>query len=255
MRFLPRSLRHLVYLQVHAFRLLFRDSVALFWTFAFPVLVFLLLATTTGRFYPPAPDGRSGLLLVGSGVIGIAVMSGGLFGIGSFLVGTRQSGVLLRYRLLPVGVFTVICNVILRNCIATLLAVAGVLLALRFGFGVPLGARLIPFTAVLVVGIGGFSAFGVLLASFVRTTEASAAVCNLLFYVMLFVSGATIPRLLLPEWLNQATQHLPTTHLVDALGGVLYTATPLTALWPHLLYLALLGVGSTLGAARRFTWA
>ncbi len=235
-------------------RLIFRDRVAVFWSFAFPVIIFGLMAATTGRFYPASANGSSGLMMLAAGVIAIAITSGGLFGIGAYLVGARESGVLLRYRTLPVRSSVIMVCTMMRNAVVTALAIALLYAIARLlAAAGPVSAPVL--LIVIAVGVLGFSGFGILITSFVRTHEASAAVCNLLFYLMMFLSGATVPRMFMPGWLNAFAVWLTTTQLVDALVAVLYLGRGIAAVWSQLLYFLVFGAAAGAAAAFRFRWS
>ena len=59
-----------------------------------------------------------------------------------------------------------------------------------------------------------------MLAGIVPTTRTALATVMALFYPMIFLSGATIPREELPESIRRFSQVFPLTHVVNLLRGI-----------------------------------
>ena len=73
-----------------------------------------------------------------------------------------------------------------------------------------------PFAAgaAVVLGCLSFFAAGAMLGGVLPTTRTAQAVGMALFFPMLFLSGAAMPRRLFPELLQQISLYLPLTHVV-----------------------------------------
>jgi len=91
------------------------------------------------------------------------------------------------------------------------------------------------------------------LAGIVPTTRTALATVMALFYPMIFLSGATIPREDLPETIRRASQFFPLTHVVNLLRGI-WIGDP----WGHhllevgvLVGMIVVGVAIT---AKTFRW-
>jgi ABC-2 type transport system permease protein len=95
----------------------------------------------------------------------------------------------------------------------------------------------------------GFAVVGVCVSP--RTTQ---AVGSVLFFLMLFTSGAAIPRRQFPPWLQEATDYVPLSHLVDLLTDA-WVGEPLTARLGSVAVLAGLAVVAFAAARRTFRWS
>jgi len=58
--------------------------------------------------------------------------------------------------------------------------------------------------------------------------RSAPAIGNMIFFPMIFLSGAALPIEMLPGWLQSFSRMLPTTYLVQALGGVMVRGEGLT---------------------------
>lgn len=65
-----------------------------------------------------------------------------------------------------------------------------------------------------------FFAVGFVLAGVMPTPRTAQAVGMAIFYPMLFLSGAAMPRFIMPETVQQVAQLLPLTHVVILLEDI-----------------------------------
>jgi ABC-2 type transport system permease protein len=106
------------------------------------------------------------------------------------------------------------------------------------------------FVAALLLGTAAMSGIGLLIAGTLRA-EATLAVANGLYLVLLVLGGIIIPVSVLPPFLNEAARILPAAPLTALFGAAVheapFTATDLAAL----VFWAILGPAL---AAWFFTW-
>ena len=69
-------------------------------------------------------------------------------------------------------------------------------------------------------GLVSFFTFGFALSGLIPSARTSQAIGSALFLPMFFLSGATIPHDLFPEWLIQFSYTLPLTHLVKMVSSI-----------------------------------
>ena len=107
--------------------------------------------------------------------------------------------------------------------------------------------------AALGLSTVSFLALGFILAGIVPTTRTALSTVMVLFYPMIFLSGATIPREELPESIRRISQVLPLTHVVNLLRGT-WIGDPWSR---HLVDVAVLAGMIVLGVAitaKTFRW-
>jgi ABC-2 type transport system permease protein len=138
----------------------------------------------------------------------------GMVGLPVSLASYREKGILRRFSATPLRPSVVLWAQVLVSVI--MLGVGGGLLvgAARLFYNLRLpSAPLALFPAVLI-GSLSFFAVGFVLAGLAPKARTAQAVGMALFYPMLFLSGAAMPRQMLPETVRRISDFLPLTHVV-----------------------------------------
>ena len=91
------------------------------------------------------------------------------------------------------------------------------------------------------------------MAGLATTARVGLTLSNVIFYPMIFLSGAAIPRELLPDGIRRAAVVLPLTHVVTLLQAA-WSGTPWTAQLWTLAVLALTTVTASAVAVWSFRW-
>ncbi len=191
-----------------------RSKSALIWTLAFPQVWLFLFAL----IYRNIPGGISARL---PGLLTITAFSGSFFGVAYTLVTEREQGILRRFWVTPASATTIVAANAVRS-LATVTAslimqglVAWMLLDVDFG------APMWTVALTLAFGIWAFVPLGLIMGSSAKDMRSAPAIGNLIFFPMIFLSGAALPTEMLPGWLQVFGRLLPTTYLVEALDGVM----------------------------------
>ena len=186
------------------------------------------------------------------GVLGIAVMSASMVSLAISTGFERRYGVLKRLGSTPLsrsGLLTAKTLTILALEViqCTLILAVGVAL----GWSVPLGA--IAAIGILLLGTIAFSGLGMLMAGTLRA-EATLALANGLFLVLLFLGGMAYPLEKMPSFLRDLANALPAAALSECLHGTL--GGPAGRAFPtgSLVVLIVWAIVLPVLAARRFRW-
>lgn len=233
-------------------KLFLREPGAAFFTLALPVLLLVFNGAGSDN-EPSAQFGGAGPIdVLVPGYIALVIATLGLTNLPGLLATYRERGVLRRLQATPVRPTTILAaQLLVQGLVATL----GLAILIALGTSVyGLNAPQAPVAVLVsyVVAVLGFAAFGFVLAAVLPTARSTAAVSFALYLPMIFVSGATWPRQLLPDWAQQAGDVLPLTWVVEALQQPWISGT-----WPlHMLaLLAAMVVVGTVASARVFRWA
>jgi len=191
-----------------------RSKSALIWTLAFPQVWLFLFAL----IYRDVPGGVSERL---PGLLTITAFSGSFFGVAYLMVNEREQGILRRLWVTPASASMVVAANAMRSLVTVTASlamqglVAWLVLDVRFGAPLPVVA------VVLAFGVLAFVPLGLIMGSSARDMRSAPAIGNLIFFPMVFLSGAALPMEMLPGWLQSFGRMLPTTYLVQALDGVM----------------------------------
>lgn len=126
-----------------------------------------------------------------------------------------------------------------------------VLGATAYALGWRPAGSLLAAVALLVLGTATFSALGLLLAGVLRA-EATLAVANGLYLLMLAAGGVVYGADRFPEPLSTVVSLLPSAALGQGLRDVLLHGGPLA--WGPVVVLAVWGAGAAWLAVRTFRW-
>ena len=188
------------------------------------------------------------------GLIGMGIMTNGMWGIAFGIVQARMRKLLKRMVASPMRR----SDYLLAQLFARLLFLpAEVLVPLIFAvlaFGMPVNGNPLTIAVVVLVGAFSFGALGLLMATRARTIEAISGLMNLVFLPMWIVSGVFFPSANFPAAIQPAIHALPLTALIDALRAVILDGASLAAIGSELMVLLAWGVIPFFASLRLFSW-
>jgi ABC-2 type transport system permease protein len=238
--------------QLRAEQLTFwRSREAAIFVFLFPPLLFVLLASVFGE---GTENGRPIEDYLVAGLIGYAVANTALGGLAITLVIRREYGMLKRLRSTPLPSSLYLASVLASSLLLVALqAVAVVGLGVLL-FGADMPAEAPSFLLSLLLGAVSFAGLGLAAASLIRSSEAVAAVVNVIILPMSFLSGAFGETENLPRVLELLADVLPLKYLIEL---VLATYVDGDGFWEHPTAIAVLlawGAAGYAVAHARFGW-
>ena len=240
-----RSLVALVGAQLTELR---RSRTAIFWMMAFPLGFLMLFGFVMAR-----GDARAMAVLM-PGLLTTTLMSGGLFGVALPLVHLREIGLLRRLRVTPVSAVAVTIAHGLTALMTGFLSLVILMLLARAIFGLQMAGSWLALTGVFVCGACALIPMGLLVGSTARDMKTAPAIANLLFFPMMFLSGAAMPFAFLPDGVKRFARLLPTTYLVDAYSSVIVRGDGLLSIAGSLAVLLGIGVVGVVMTAMLFRW-
>lgn len=224
-----------------------RSKTALFWTLGFPQVWLFAFALLFGDGTP------EGVTRVMPHVLVLTIFAGSFFGVSYTMVNERENGILRRYRVTPVSALTVVLANGVRSVanvgISVVLQI--VLARLIFGARVPSPVGLL---IVVAFGLVAFVPLGLILGAVAKDMRSAPALGNLIFFPMMFLSGAAVPFQWLPEWIHPIARMLPATYLTDAIQGVMVRGEAILDLGGPLIALLVSGAAAAVADALLFRW-
>jgi ABC-type multidrug transport system permease subunit len=188
------------------------------------------------------------------GLLGMNLMSTGMWAIGFSLVQQRVGKMLKLFVAAPMKRWQLLAAQVLSRLVFLALEV-GVLVAFAvWALDVPMRGSLAAFAVVCLVGAGAFVGVGLLLAARPKTIEGVSGLMNLAMFPMWIGSGVFFSIERFPAAAQPFLRAIPLTALNDALRAVMLEGAGLGAVLPQLANLALWGVLSFFLALRLFRW-
>lgn len=229
-------------------KLFLREPAAFFFTLVFPGLVLLLFGAIFG--------GASSSAFVDAAVpayVGVMIASQALMGIPVETAFAREHGILRRYRATPLHPLGYISAHIAVNLGMSLLGATILVLTGKLIYHLHSPESWLTVLLAFALTALALFASGYVLASVAATGRVAQGLGQVVFFPMMFLSGAYIPLEVMPQRIRQLSQALPLTQIVLLLRG-LWAGDRWAAHTGQLaMVLGVLLLG-TLGAVKAFRW-
>lgn len=213
-------MRGFVQLLLVNLKLYVREPIATFFTLAFPPLLVVLFGAMYGNEPTPMFGGYGTMDISMPAYTALILGTVGLLSVPITISGYRETGVLRRFQATPIEPRTFILADIVANLVITLLSMGGLVLIgwllyhVRFA-----GQALAVLVAVIFSGLAMFS-IGYVIASLAPGARTAQVVGMVIFYPMMFLSGASMPLEIMPETIQRIADFLPLTYVVKLLRGL-----------------------------------
>lgn len=201
-------------------QLTLRNKMFLFFSVIMPFGFFFLYA---GVFAKGIPLGVRYLL---GPVMALTVM-GSFWGLSAALVTFREQGILRRFHVTPVTAGDMLASSIIANFVLTLPTILTELLFARLIYHVTNFGNLFSVFILIAIGTMSFASLGLVVASVTNTMQETQVINQLIWFPLIFLSGATVPLANLPQVAKRVGLFLPATYLVTELQDAVYwSASP-----------------------------
>ena len=190
-----------------------------------------------------------------SGLIGMNLMGGGMWGMGFVLVDMRVRKLLKRLLATPMRRGDFLIGMLFARMLLLVPEMLVLALVAHYGFDVPLRGNVIALILVMFFASVAFSGLGLLMASRTEKTEPVTGLMNLIMLPQWLLSGIFFSSKNFPDVVQPFIQALPLTQVNDALREVALEGKSLTEIAWRLGILAIYAVVSFALALRVFRWS
>jgi ABC transporter DrrB family efflux protein len=189
------------------------------------------------------------------GLLGMNLMSTGMWGIGFNIVDARSKRLLKRLVATPMRRADFLLAQITGRLVFLVAEVTLLLLVARLVFGVPLRGSLVALGLISLLGAMTFAGIGLLCASRVRTVEGLSGLLNLVMMPMWIMSGIFFSTSRFPSVFQPLIQAMPLTAINDSLRSVMIEGASLASLSGEVAIAAGWAVVGFAGALCLFRWS
>lgn len=171
------------------------------------------------------------------GLIGMSLMTTGVFGAVGWNTRNRELGILKKLATTPLSKFEWIMGVILYEVIMAAIS-TGVILTIGV---LVFDLRVLPniYSIILIVaGAIAFPGMGMVIARFVKESDSADAAANAITFPMMFLSGSFFPLEMMPDFLREIAKVLPLTYLNNGLRDSMVYGNASSALYNTAIVLA-----------------
>jgi ABC-2 type transport system permease protein len=240
-------LRTLLTLAAVRIRITLRNKAFIFFSLVMPLGFFFLYGSVFA-------GGNSQKVTVLMGPILSLTVMGTFWGLSMQLVTWREQGILRRFRLAPLSPAHMIGASIVANYVLILPTIIVELLLARFIYHVTAFGNLVSLFVLILFGITSFGAMGLVVASVTNTMQETQIINQLLWFALIFLSGATVPLLVLPHIVQRIGLFLPATYLVSGLQRAMVFNRGVLSLWVELVSLGTWGALAFFLSSSLFRW-
>src|ERR1700688_2600584 len=191
-------------------RLAMRNRAFLFFSLIMPIAFLFIYAGIFGR------GNRQAVPYVLAEVLALTVM-GSFWGLSVQLVTFREQGILRRFRVAPVGASAMLASSLLSNYFLTLPTIVIEFFLARWIFHMSGLGNLAGVFVLVTAGTVSFASLGLIVASVTNTMQETQIINQIIWFIFLFLSGATVPLPILPRIAQGFALYLPATYLVSGL--------------------------------------
>ncbi|MDD5308874.1 MAG: ABC transporter permease [Deltaproteobacteria bacterium] len=188
------------------------------------------------------------------GLIGLNIMSSGMWGIGYVIAETRTKKLLKRMRATPMRGSHYLLSFMLSRVAFLLLELPVLLVFAAAVFSVKVHGSLGLLVAFATLGALAFAGLGVLVASRARNTQTVTGLINLVMMPMFIGSGVFFSYENFPDAILPVLRLLPLTALNDGLRAITNEGAGLVAILPQIGVLAFFATASFVVGLKIFRW-
>ncbi len=234
-------------------KLFLREPIMAFFTLAFPLMMLFLFGSIYGNKPSRLFGGFGSVDVSVPGYAAMIIATSGLLSLNITMASQRELGILRRLKATPLRPQTILSAQVAVILLMTLVGMVLLVAAGKSVYNMHLPDNPLNVLAAFLISSLSFFAFGFVLAGLAASARTAQIVGMVLFYPMLFLSGATIPREVLPATVQHFAQFLPLTHAVTLIRGMWFGDTWSMHLTEVGILTGLLIVGVAV-SAKTFRW-
>lgn len=233
-----------------------REPAAFFFTLIFPVLLLVMFGVIWGN--EPSPPG-SNFYLGGFGYVDYAVPALAALVIGttalmSIPVATataREQKILRRFKATPLHPLVYLASDVIIYFAVSLIGMVLLIIVGLVAFDLRFDGSWLAVLAAFTLSALAFIAAGYLIAGLAPTARIAQVAGQLIYFPLMFLSGAAIPLQLMPESVRDIAEVLPMTLMVRLLQDLWFGDG-----WylPAIGFMVVMLVVGTILSARSFRW-
>lgn len=234
-------------------KLFIREPSAAFFTLAFPLMLLVLFGSIWGNEPTPFYGGFGYVDASVPAFTAMIIATCALLSLSTVMASYREMRVLRRLRATPLRPEGILTAQVIVNFLMTVLGMMLLIVIAKLMYGLRFSGNPISVMVAFVLSTLSFFAIGFVLAGLMPTARTAQVVAMVLFFPMLFLSGAAMPREIMPERIQRFSEVLPLTHVVTLLRG-LWVGNGWDEHFKEVAILAAILVVGVFVSAKTFRW-
>ncbi|HHU63740.1 MAG TPA: ABC transporter permease [Clostridiales bacterium] len=201
-------------------KLINREFITLFFALIFPVLMLLLFGTIYGNRPSEIMGGYGTVDVSTPGYTNMIIAVTGLMSFPLTLAQYREKKILRRFMVTPVKPVEILLSQFFVNILMTVLGLV-VLIALgKVVFDLHFYGNVLEAIVAFIVILLGIFSIGLFIGGLSKNMKMCTTIAYIVYFPMLFLSGATIPIEIMPQSIINISKVLPMSYGVSLLKGI-----------------------------------
>jgi ABC-type multidrug transport system permease subunit len=228
-------------------KLALRLRTVIFFNYLFPLIFFFTFGTI---FH--AGQSVDAITQVITMSLALGVLGSGLFGAGIRSLQERELGILRRYKVTPITPGPLLVASMVTGWIVFMPYIGLMLVLSHYYYHMPWPHHMFSLLVFISLGLIAFRAIGLVIASVANTMQEGTILVQLLYFPMLFLSGATFPAEYFPPSLQIVSKFIPATYYVQGVKDIIKNNQGLN--WGYVGALLLTTVVGFIVGMKLFRW-
>ena len=197
------------------FKCFIRNYTAVFFTLIFPPLLLVIFGEIYGNDPLPMFDNLGTIDACTPAYICMVICVAGIMSLPLSLTGYREKKILKRFKASPASPWQIIVAQIIVNFLMTMVGTILLLLIAKFRYEITFSGNVMQVLLAYLLCVISVFSIGFFVASIIHNAQAAMAVSNVIYFPMLFLSGATIPIETMPDTIKDISKYIPLSYAVD----------------------------------------
>ncbi|MGL4108879.1 ABC transporter permease [Clostridium sp. LP20] len=234
-------------------KLAIREIDGILFGILFPIGIVLLLGFIYGD--KPAFGGANFTMIQLSfgAFISVGICATGLMGLPLSISDFRSKKILKGLKVTPVSPINILMIQMLIGFIISVISALAVFIVAKFLFGYVMIGSVMKFIPTFILVTTAIYSIGMLIASLVPNIKVANLVCTLVYFPMVFLSGATIPYEIFPKGLQVVADIMPLTQGIKLMKGV-SLGEPLNNIAIQLILMIAISIVCITVSIKTFKW-
>lgn len=218
---------------------------------AMPVGILILISMIAGS--KMAGDGYTYLEASFASLIAVGICASAFMGIPLTIVDYRDKKILKHFFTTPCSPVWLLGSDVLCGAVTSVLSAVSISVVSVLLFGYHMKGNVLGFIGAWFLTMISMFSIGLFMASLCRTVKSVNAVTSIVYFPMLFLSGATIPYELFPEGLKTVASALPLTQGIKLMKAV-SMGVQTESIWKIVVLLVGITVICSVVSIKTFRW-
>jgi ABC-2 type transport system permease protein len=198
-------------------KLALRLRTVIFFNYLFPLIFFFTFGTVLG-----AGQSIEAVTRVITMSLALGVLGSGLFGAGIRALQERELNILRRYKVTPITPGPLLVASMVTGWIIFMPYILVLLALSHYYYHMPWPQHMAALLGFISLGLIAFRAIGLVIASVANNMQEGTILVQLLYFPMLFLSGATFPAERFPRSLTIVSKFIPATYYVEGINDIIW---------------------------------